>query len=167
MDELQIFDFERDFAGSLRCIPMVVRFKSDFVGVKLSLRQWSRFGHRDRELLVGMPCEMPDEVADYRAFLIFLIVSFADEPGRTLEIGAHPEWSDLNQTPNRVVRLALDCGLEPPSAEIWASWTPLQRFALFKLTRPGHDNDNFETALQEFLTSTDQRGRSTRSQAKR
>ncbi len=56
MDELQIFDFERDFAGSLRCIPMIVRFKLDFVVVTLSLRQWSRLGHRDRELLVGMPC---------------------------------------------------------------------------------------------------------------
>ena len=167
MDELQIFDFERDFAGSLRCIPMVVRFKLDFVGVKLSLRQWSRFGHRDRELLVGMPCEMPDEVADYRAFLIFLIESFADEPVKTLEIGAHPEWSDIGRVPDRVVRLALDRGLEPPRADVWASWTPLQRFALFKLTRPSHDNDNFEPALHEFLTSTDQRGGSARSKAKR
>ena len=54
MDEPQIFDFERDFAGSLRCIPMIVRFKLDSVGVKLSLRQWSRFGHRDRELLLRL-----------------------------------------------------------------------------------------------------------------
>jgi hypothetical protein len=26
----------------------------------------------------------------------------------------------------------------------------LQRFALFKLTRPGHDNDNLEPAMREF-----------------
>jgi hypothetical protein len=165
MDELQIFDFERDFAGSLRCIPMIVRFKLDLVGVKLSLRQWSRFGHRDREQLVGMPCEMPDEVADCRAFLIFLIESFADEPVKNLEVVAHPEWSHTDRAPDRVVRLALDRGLEPPSADIWASWTPLQRFALFKLTRPSHDNDNFEPALQEFLTWTDRRGGSTRAQS--
>ena len=40
-----LFDFERDFAGSLRCIPMVARQKLDIVGIKLSLRQWSRFTH--------------------------------------------------------------------------------------------------------------------------
>ncbi|NVN38861.1 nitrate reductase associated protein, partial [Komagataeibacter swingsii] len=27
----------------------------------------------------------------------------------------------------------------------------LQRFALLKLTRPGHENQNFEPALREFL----------------
>jgi hypothetical protein len=29
MDELQIFDFERDFAGSVRCIPMIVRIRRE------------------------------------------------------------------------------------------------------------------------------------------
>jgi hypothetical protein len=28
--------------------------------------------------------------------------------------------------------------------------TPLQRFALFKLTRPGHSNENFIPAMWEF-----------------
>jgi hypothetical protein len=92
MDDLQIFDFERDFAGSLRCIPMIVRFKLDQCGVKLSLRQWSQL------------CQRP--------------------------------------------------GPRPPCLSIWARWTPLQRFALFKLTRAGHDNDNFGPALVEFLADS-------------
>jgi hypothetical protein len=32
----------------------------------------------------------------------------------------------------------------------WASLTPLQRFALIKLSRSGHENRNFLPALQEF-----------------
>jgi hypothetical protein len=32
----------------------------------------------------------------------------------------------------------------------WASLTPLQRFALIKLSRSGHENSNFLPALQEF-----------------
>ena len=43
-----LFDFERDFAGSLRCIPMIARQKLDIVGIKLSLRQWSRFTRDER-----------------------------------------------------------------------------------------------------------------------
>lgn len=43
-----LFDFERDFAGSLRCIPMIARQKLDIIGIKLSLRQWSRFTREER-----------------------------------------------------------------------------------------------------------------------
>jgi hypothetical protein len=32
----------------------------------------------------------------------------------------------------------------------WQSLTCLQRFALIKLSRPGHENRNFPIALKEF-----------------
>jgi hypothetical protein len=32
----------------------------------------------------------------------------------------------------------------------WSQLTPLQRFALMKLSRKGHENKNFYPALQEF-----------------
>jgi hypothetical protein len=150
MDDLQIFDFERDFAGSLRCIPMIVRFKLDLVGVKLTLRQWSRFDHRAREQLVRMSCDTSDEVAAYRIFLILIIESFADAPAKTMKVETHPEWSRVDRVPERVVSQAIERGLDPPNLTLWSSWSSLQRFALFKLTRPGHDNDNFEPALREF-----------------
>jgi hypothetical protein len=41
------FDFEADFVGDLRCIPMAVRRKLDLVGVKLKL---SHPGHEHRNL---------------------------------------------------------------------------------------------------------------------
>ncbi len=152
MDELQIFDFERDFAGSLRCIPMIVRFKLDHSGVKLSLRQWSCFGRSARGQLVRMPCDAPGEVAAYQALLIRLIESCADEPVKTMQIDTQPEWVRVDCVPDCVAGEARARGLEPPSLSLWSAWTPLQRFALYKLTRPGHDNDNFEPALREFMT---------------
>ncbi len=150
MDELQIFEFERDFAGSLRCIPMIVRFKLDHSGVKLSLRQWSHFSRDAREQLARMPCEAPAEVTTYRAILIGLIEACTDEPAKTMEIETSPAWACVDHVPDRVISQAQACGVEPPSLSLWSSWTPLQRFALFKLTRAGHDNDNFEPALREF-----------------
>ncbi|MDR9402251.1 MAG: nitrate reductase associated protein, partial [Halothece sp. Uz-M2-17] len=34
--------------------------------------------------------------------------------------------------------------------EQWQKLTPLQRFALIKLSRPSHENKNFYPALKEF-----------------
>jgi hypothetical protein len=151
MNELQIFDFERDFAGSLRCIPMIVRFKLDQTGVKLTLRQWSRFGRGAREQLACMPCGLPSEVAAYQAVLMRLIESRTDEPAKTMEIETHPEWARVDCVPDRIVKRARARGLEPPNLSLWSMWTPLQRFALYKPTQPGHDNDNFAPALREFV----------------
>jgi hypothetical protein len=150
MDDRQIFDFERDFAGTLRCIPMIVRFKLDQCGVKLSLRQWSWFEWGERDQLVRRPCSTEREISAYRAWLVVLIDVRAGEQAMDVVVDPHPEWKDACQVPARVTDYALRQGLSLPSAEMWESWTPLQRFALFKLSRPGHDNDNFEPALREF-----------------
>ena len=56
MSDVQLFAFESDFVASLRCIPMAVRLKLDLCGIKLTLRQWSRFTRSDREALIAMPC---------------------------------------------------------------------------------------------------------------
>ncbi len=40
--------------------------------------------------------------------------------------------------------------LIPPTLTQWAGLSPLQRFAIFKLTRPGHTNENFVPAMREF-----------------
>jgi hypothetical protein len=36
------------------------------------------------------------------------------------------------------------------STDQWKSLSALQRFALLKLYRPGHENKNFKKALKEF-----------------
>jgi hypothetical protein len=151
MNQQQIFEFERSFTGSFRCIPMIVRFSLDRVGIKLTLRQWSRIGRSARHQLVHTSCDTPDEVAAYRALLIQMIESRADEPVKVIDIDMQPEWRRVDRVPDRVINRARAGGLEPPSLSFWSACTPLQRFALYKLTRVEHDNDNFEPALCEFM----------------
>jgi hypothetical protein len=149
-DEKVIFDFELDFAGTLRCIPMIVRFKLDLACIKLSLRQWSRIPREEREILVRLPCQTPAQVTAYHDYLIELIALRAGEEAVELPPIADPDWADVRRIPPRLTDFALAQGLVPPSLAAWASMTALQRFTLFKLSRPGHDNDNLVPAMQEF-----------------
>jgi hypothetical protein len=139
-----------DFAGTLRCIPMAVRFKLDQCGVKLSLRQWSRFTVDDRRGLLETPCASADEVAAYRAWLIELIAVRAEETAKDLPADPEPAWASVREVPSIVSGYASSLGLAPPRPSQWAGLSPLQRFALLKLTREGHDNANFLPAMREF-----------------
>ena len=67
MNDNHLFAFEDDFVASLRCIPMAVRLKLDRSGIKLTLRQWSRFTTDDRRELLDTPCRSAGEVAAYRS----------------------------------------------------------------------------------------------------
>jgi hypothetical protein len=145
-----IFAFELDFAGTLRCIPMVVRLKLDLAGIKLTLRQWSRFGLSERQELVRRPCDTETAIESYRRYVLELIAVWADEPAVDMPVDPQPIWAATDSVPDRLLRHARDLDLPPPTLEQWRAITPLQRFALFKLTRPGHDNDNFEPAMAEF-----------------
>src|SRR5262245_56356709 len=144
-----IFDFELDFAGTLRCIPMAVRFKLDQCGIKLSLRQWSRFTREDRAELLERVCSSPVTSAAYGEYLARLIETRAKQSAEHLPVDTAPVWN-AEQVPDRVASWAESVGVPAPRANQWARLTPLQRFALYKLTRPGHDNDNFVPAMREF-----------------
>lgn len=149
VDEM-IFEFERDFSGSLRCIPMIVRFKLDLCGVKLSLRQWSRFDWQERAPLVTNSCTTVEDIAAYRDLVVRFIETRALEAAVHLAVEVNPPWADTSLIPTRLVTYAIDLGLPAPNLDAWQNLSGLQRFTLFKLTRPGHDNDNFEPALREF-----------------
>ena len=82
MNDTQLFDFESDFVATLRCVPMAVRFKLDACGIKLTLRQWSRFTRQDRQDLLTAACDSPAEIGAYRAALIALIAVRADTLSR-------------------------------------------------------------------------------------
>lgn len=149
-DELPIFEFETDFAGSLRCIPMAVRFKLDHAGIKLSLNQWCRFTADDRQQLLTLPCRTAADIQRYQRTLIELIATKAHEQAKHVVVEADPEWARTGRVPPRVVDHSHQLGVDPPTGRQWAGMTPLQRFALLKLTREGHDNANFIPALREF-----------------
>jgi hypothetical protein len=145
-----IFRFEVDFGGTLRCIPMSVRLKLDQTGIKLSLKQWNRIPPDARRGLVERPCGDAAEIEAYKRYLVSLIEAHTRTAVELASVDASPPWADVGVVPERIREWARSLGVAPPSAAQWAALTPLQRFALFKLTRPGHSNENFLPAMKEF-----------------
>ncbi len=143
------FRFESDFVSSLRCIPMVVRFKLDLCGVKLSLRAWSQFDHATRARCVGLPTRSEEEVRGYGEALCQALEAIGQKPVR-LAIDAAPAWADVRSAPAAVLARGLAEGIAAERFAGWGALAPLQRFALVKLTRGGHENANFLPALLEF-----------------
>lgn len=145
-----LFRFEEDFAGSLRCIPMCVRLKLDLTGIKLSLRQWSQFGAQARRHLLDLPCATFHHQQLYRDTLIALIGQHCDEPPRDLALNDEPLWQATSAVPSCVMGQAAADRVSPPTTAAWCALSPLQRFALVKLARSRHENENFVPALREF-----------------
>lgn len=144
-----IFDFERDFAGELKCMPMVTRLKLDRCGIKLSLKQWNRMHLTDRQALVCLPCDTVDEIDAYGARVVELIEDDGGVASR-FQIDLSPQWENVEGPPAQVSAFAADAGVRPPTAVEWVGLTPVQRFVVIKLTRPGHANANLGPALREF-----------------
>ena len=82
--------------------------------------------------------------------LIQFIEEFTSSRVEEVFVDAAPAWAHIHCAPERVINYATALGLPAPSTRQWAALTPLQRFALFKLTRSGHSNDNFVPAMREF-----------------
>ncbi|HEY9770728.1 MAG TPA: nitrate reductase associated protein [Coleofasciculaceae cyanobacterium] len=143
------FQFEADFVGSLQCIPMQVRMKLDNCGVKLKLAHWNQLSQIERHALVDMPCTDQAECQIYRQFLQNLITVKTGQPAQKLAINPNPPWLDDTNIPSSVVEKAQECQVNL-SLEQWSNLTPVQRFAVIKLSRPSHENKNFIPALQEF-----------------
>jgi hypothetical protein len=145
-----IFQFETDFAGALYCIPMAVRRKLDLCGVKVSLKQWNRFTLEEREQLVTRECDTPAQTDAYQQEVAHLLETRAGDAPQFLDRDAGTEWKDTSVVPQRLIDYCEEREVPAPSLARWAALSELQRFALFKLTRPGHTNENFIPAMREF-----------------
>lgn len=150
MSHDELFAFEADFVDTFRCIPMAVRFKLDRVGVKLTLRQWSRMSREDRAGLLAIACDTGTEVEAYREALCALIRDRAGEEPRMLAEAPCESWARRDRVPDQVMRYAEDVRVAAPSVAAWSRLPDLRRFALLKLSRDNHDNVNFEPAMREF-----------------
>lgn len=142
------FQFEADFVDSLRCIPMQVRYKLDTCGIKLKLSHWIQFSATERQALVEKPCN-GEQVTVYRDFIEQLVQQHTGVAATELPIEPHPAWLNSTEVPQDLVAKAEEVGTTI-TLQQWQLLTPLQRFALIKLSRPGHENKNFVPALQEF-----------------
>lgn len=148
-EHARLFGFEDDFVRTLRCVPMCVRFKLDRVGVKLTLRQWSRFTLADREVLRALPCETGAEVDAWRETLVALIRQRSGEEAGALPPGPAPAWT-AEATPPEVAAFAQTRGARAPTEAEWRAMSRLERYVLVKLTRDKHENANFVPAMREF-----------------
>lgn len=143
------FQFESDFVDSLRCIPMQVRYKLDTCGVKLKLAHWNKFPNQVRQELVDRPCTTDPDIQKYREWLHEQVIQHTNTSASALPVEENPPWMDAKNVPESVREKAREFDVTL-SSDGWSSLTPLQRFALIKLSRSGHENTNFLPALKEF-----------------
>lgn len=144
------FQFEADFIQSLRCIPLSVRYKLDTCGVKLKLNHWHQFSPEERRQCLTQICDSPETIATYREMLQGLVLRYTGQPASTLSIPLDPPWENEERIPTQVVEQAATVGRSLSLAQ-WRSLSLLQRFALIKLSQPGHENRNFVPAWDEFI----------------
>ncbi|MBW4555177.1 MAG: nitrate reductase associated protein [Trichormus sp. ATA11-4-KO1] len=143
------FEFEADFVDALRCIPMQVRYKLDSCGIKLKLSDWHQMTQAERQALVELPCTTTTEIQAYQEYIEQLILERTGTPVAKLPIDSYPAWMDSSTMPASLQEKAQEIGITL-SLQQWAELTSLQRFALIKLSRPGHENKNFPRAIAEF-----------------
>ncbi len=143
------FNFENDFVDTLRCIPMIVRYKLDTCDKKLQLPEWNKLHPEEKELLAELACESPREIVLYQAKLDEIVWKRSQKNIKDLG-KIDPSWENLNDVPTEIQQKAQEWDCAPLTQPQWSSLNLLQRFALVKLSRSGHEGENFPKALVEF-----------------
>jgi hypothetical protein len=147
---IEYFKFEEEFIEkNIRCIPMIVRFKMDKVGIKLKLDEWSSFIVEERIELACRSCDNHEEERAYHQYLSDLVKKRSNKKATGLAVEINPGWNNLVSIPAPLSDKLEQDGLSITMQQ-WAGLTNLQRFALLKLCRPGHESKNFKKALREF-----------------
>jgi hypothetical protein len=146
------FGFEADFVGDLRCIPMAVRRKLDLVGVKLKLSHWSGLTDAERQRLLVWPDDA-GALADLERWLRQRTAGMAVGPAGRLEPARDAPWQQEDAPPEVLLASCHQLGLALPTGA-WEGLDELQRFALVKLSHPGHEHRNLPRALAEFGLTT-------------
>lgn len=148
--QIEHFEFEGDFVEkNIGCIPMVVRFKLDAAGIKLNLPEWSRFGTKERVSLAVRFCSTDQQKNEYLNYVKSLVKKHTGHEATEMPIETNPAWTNLDSISTLLQEKAKEFGWEI-SLEKWRGLSDLQRFALMKLCRPGHENKNFPKAVKEF-----------------
>ena len=121
--------------------------------VQLKLAEWCRFTVDERARLAGLPCDNKSSssaipaIADFngveklRSRTCFNTCRYCTSLANTAIVD--PALNAHAATHNRYITLLQ-----------WRELTDLQRFALLKLFKPGHENKNFINAMDEFVLTT-------------
>ena len=142
------FDFEADFSADLRCIPMAVRRKLDLAGIKLKLQHWSELGEAERAGLLAWPDD-PAAIEALRQHLQARTSALSSGQAKDLPRAVAEPWQQADQLPEVLAASCAKLNLELRTGG-WAELDELQRFALVKLSHPGHEHRNLPRALAEF-----------------
>jgi hypothetical protein len=146
---IKFFAFETDFVEDrLRCIPMIVRFKLDAIGIKLKLSQWSKFSVDERTRLALQGIDSEEERAAYISFLTNILISIGDRP-TPLNEEQLAYWPVPESPPILVTEKAKAVGGELTPSQ-WKRLDSLKKFALIKLAKSSHESANFPHAMREF-----------------
>ncbi|RYF88706.1 MAG: nitrate reductase associated protein, partial [Chitinophagaceae bacterium] len=90
-----------------------------------------------------------DEIKQYQEFLDGLVRKYTGKVATAMMVDPFPVWSELEFVPASILVKVREVGCSM-SVDKWKSLTTLQRFALVKLSREGHESKNFPIALKEF-----------------
>lgn len=149
----RIFAYEQTIGKPLARIPMAVRLNLDLCQTKISLGAWSTLALEQKQHLARLTCELPAEAA---LFLGILQSGLAPEDIINTDHdhtpAVTPDWLVFLRThlPPAVNAHCAHCALAPISGHAWRALNDLQRYALIKLSRAGHDNTHFVAAVAEF-----------------
>ena len=142
------FGFEAEFTADLRCIPMAVRRKLDLAGVKLKLQHWGELAEDERIALLAWP-DAPEAIARLRQHLLQRTAALSAGPARELPCAIGEPWQQGEAPPALLSASCDQLGVQLRSG-VWSELDELQRFALVKLSHPGHEHRNLPRALVEF-----------------
>ena len=143
------FAFEHDFIGSWRCIPLCVRRKLDLIGLKLKLNHWLALSQEQRQQLVDWPDDN-EQLNALRQHLRDCTSPMADGMAKDLTPASDEPWQNRHLIPAELMHAAQNQGVEL-NLTSWSTLDELERFALCKLVRPGHDHHNLAAAFNEVL----------------
>ena len=147
---IEYFQFEEEFMeNNIRCIPMIIRFKMDMAGIKLKLSEWKKFSPEERIELALLSCDFNDGSKQYAWYLEGLIKKHTGRNPMNIEVNKTPAWKDLHSLPETLIEKLREFDWKLSITQ-WKCLTDLQRFALLKLCRPGHENKNLPKAMKEF-----------------
>jgi hypothetical protein len=142
------FNFEQEFSDDLRCIPMAVRRKLDLAGVKLKLVHWHGLTPGERQQLLAWDDDA-GAITELRTWLLQRSETLPNGPATAIEPATATAWQQGDWLPDVLEQACsqLQLVLRPGA---WGELDELQRFALVKLSHPGHEHRNLPLALQEF-----------------
>ena len=95
-----------------------------------------------------MPIGTIKNVKAYQNYLTELILDQTGKIAHILPL-ADFQWDQEFEVPVELANKANEFGCTISLTQ-WRALTKLQRFALLKLCRPGHENRNFPKAMKEF-----------------